>query len=184
MDINNLIAQNLIRIRTGKNMSLGQLSAKTKLSKAVLSQIEKGSSNPTINTIWKIAEGLEVSYSALLEPKRRLIEKVRYEELEFQSDDEGHYRLACYFPCNSRRNFEQFILILDPHSEHQTDAHARVSDEQLLVQQGSLVMEIGGELFHLHEGDALYFDATVKHVYRNETADTVRVFCTNYYPEQ
>lgn len=182
MDINSLIAQNLTRIRNSKNMSLGQLSEKTGLSKAVLSQIEKGSSNPTINTIWKIAEGLEVSYSALLEPKRRLIEKVRYKELDFQSDDDGHYRLACYFPSNTRRNFEQFILEIDPYSEHKTDAHTRISDEQLLVKKGTLKMQIGEEIFVLNEGDALYFDATVPHIYKNDSDTKVEVFCINYYP--
>ena len=39
----------------------------SKISKAMLSDIEKGNSNPTINTIWKIANGLNVPYTKLME---------------------------------------------------------------------------------------------------------------------
>ncbi|MFQ9703991.1 MAG: helix-turn-helix domain-containing protein [Enterocloster clostridioformis] len=33
----------------------------------MLSDIEKGNSNPTINTLWKIANGLNVPYTRLME---------------------------------------------------------------------------------------------------------------------
>ena len=67
MDINQIIAENLRRLRTERNLSLGQLSTLSEVSKVMLSQIEKGETNPTINTVWKIANGLKVTYTMLLE---------------------------------------------------------------------------------------------------------------------
>ncbi|MCH3927031.1 MAG: helix-turn-helix domain-containing protein [Atopobiaceae bacterium] len=64
MDISQILGQNLHRLRTERQLSLGQLAEKSGLSKVMLSQIEKGTSNPTVNTLWKIANGLGVSYSA------------------------------------------------------------------------------------------------------------------------
>lgn len=40
------------------------------ISKTMLGQIERGESNPSIATVWKIANGLKISFTALIhEPK-------------------------------------------------------------------------------------------------------------------
>ncbi|HEK9068094.1 TPA: helix-turn-helix transcriptional regulator, partial [Clostridioides difficile] len=51
MSINTVIAKNLNRLRNERNLSLGQLAELSGVSKVMLSQIEKGDSNPTVNTI-------------------------------------------------------------------------------------------------------------------------------------
>ncbi len=61
MNINSIIAENLKTLRTERNLSLGQLAELSNISKVMLSQIEKGDTNPTINTLWKIANGLKSS---------------------------------------------------------------------------------------------------------------------------
>lgn len=59
MELGKVIAINLKQLRTERNLTLGQLSKISGISKAMLSDIEKGNSNPTINTIWKIAQWFE-----------------------------------------------------------------------------------------------------------------------------
>lgn len=54
MEISAIIAINLKRIREERKLSMGQLAEMAGVSKVVLSQLEKGTANPTINTIWKI----------------------------------------------------------------------------------------------------------------------------------
>ena len=66
-EISLIIGENLKRLRLERNLSLGQLSGQSGVSKVMLSQIEKGTSNPSINTIWKIADALQVPYTALLD---------------------------------------------------------------------------------------------------------------------
>ena len=67
MNLNEIIAVNLKRLRAERGFSLGKLSELSGVSKVMLSQIEKGESNPTINTLWKIAGGLQVSYTKLID---------------------------------------------------------------------------------------------------------------------
>lgn len=67
MDLGKIIAFNLNKLRTERSLTLGQLAKLSGISKAILSDIEKGGSNPTINTIWKIANGLNVPYTRLME---------------------------------------------------------------------------------------------------------------------
>lgn len=181
MDINQVISRNLQHLRLQTNMTLGKLSEKTGLSKAVLSQIEKGNANPTINTIWKIAEAFGVTYSALLESKRVTAEKVTLDQIAFQKDDDGHYRIGCLFPSNVNRNFEMFMMILDPGTEHVTDGHKKISEEYLFVQEGNVEIIVADTSFKLKTGDSMCFDGMLRHVYKNTDAQTAKVYCMNYY---
>ena len=60
------ISNNLRNIRKNRNLSLDQLAELTGVSKSMLRQIETGKSSPTIATVWKITNGLRVSFTTLL----------------------------------------------------------------------------------------------------------------------
>ena len=51
MELGKIIALNLKELRTERNLTLGQLSKLSGISKAMLSDIEKGGSNPTIRCV-------------------------------------------------------------------------------------------------------------------------------------
>ena len=59
-DLGRIIAMNLKQLRTERSLTLGQLAKESGVSKAILSDMEKGESNPTINTIIKVSKGLNV----------------------------------------------------------------------------------------------------------------------------
>jgi len=61
-----LVGQKLKHRRNELNLSLRALAAKTELSAAFLSQIECGKSNPSLNSLQRIAEALHVSLSYFL----------------------------------------------------------------------------------------------------------------------
>jgi DNA-binding XRE family transcriptional regulator len=52
------LGNRLSLLRKRKNMTLDDLSAKSGVSKSILSQIERDLSNPTVTTISRIAEAL------------------------------------------------------------------------------------------------------------------------------
>ncbi|TEB40949.1 XRE family transcriptional regulator, partial [Flavobacterium circumlabens] len=59
-DIHTIVAHNLSQYRTSQQLSLSTVSKLTGVSKTMLNQIENGQSNPTITTLWKIANGLHL----------------------------------------------------------------------------------------------------------------------------
>ena len=61
------VGERLKFIRQNKGLSLDEVSKLTEVSKPALAQIERGSSSPTINTLWKISNGLQVPLSYLLQ---------------------------------------------------------------------------------------------------------------------
>ena len=65
--VQQLLAANLRRLRIARHLSLSELARATGISKATLSSIEGGSSNPTVETLAGLAGALRVSLAELLE---------------------------------------------------------------------------------------------------------------------
>lgn len=68
MDIEKQIGINFARIRREKHLTQEMLSEMTNLSQQYLSDMERGKRNPTVKTIQKIADALEVPFLELLKP--------------------------------------------------------------------------------------------------------------------
>ncbi|MCF4114902.1 MULTISPECIES: helix-turn-helix domain-containing protein [Dethiosulfovibrio] len=182
MEAISLIAKNLKRLREERNLSLGELSKKSGISKVMLSQIEKKEGNPTINTIWKIANGLHVSYTALLERREPEIQAISKRDITPQEDDGGHYRIYCYYPSSPTRNFELFHLELDAGQKHDSVGHPGKSQEYVMANEGHLTICIEDRNYELYPEDSLSFDASLPHRYENNGEKTVEATVVNLYP--
>ncbi len=77
-EINDIIAENLKLYRKQNGYSLEYLSVLTEVSKTMLGQIERKESVPSITTLWKIAEGLKVSFAELTQDNEEFAKKLRF----------------------------------------------------------------------------------------------------------
>jgi XRE family transcriptional regulator, regulator of sulfur utilization len=64
--ISKKLGQNLKKIRTQKGISQGDISRKLDMDRGYISRLENGMKNPTLSTIQKIADFLEVSVNDLM----------------------------------------------------------------------------------------------------------------------
>lgn len=79
-EINKIIGRNLKSFRITNKLSLERAAELTGVSKTMIGQIERGESSPTITTIWKIANGLKISFTSLIDnpqPDTKVILKKR-----------------------------------------------------------------------------------------------------------
>ena len=75
--LNEIIAENLKKIRKEKHLSLDKIAQLSGVSKSMLSQIEKCEVNPTISTLKKITNGLKISFTSLMERQESDIELIQ-----------------------------------------------------------------------------------------------------------
>ncbi|NJA70070.1 helix-turn-helix transcriptional regulator, partial [Clostridioides difficile] len=54
------VGENLRLLRQEMGISLDKASKMTGVSKAMLGQIERGESSPTVSTLWKISSGFKI----------------------------------------------------------------------------------------------------------------------------
>ncbi|MBI1208511.1 MAG: helix-turn-helix domain-containing protein [Azospirillum sp.] len=68
MDMRKLVGRNLARIRKAKNLTQEQVEALSGFSQQYLSGLERGRRNPTIVTLFELAQALGVSHVDLVAP--------------------------------------------------------------------------------------------------------------------
>lgn len=71
MDLREVFAANLRRLRHAKGLSQDDLAYEAKISRSYLSQLEKGAFYASLKIVGKIANTLEVEPSELLKPSTR-----------------------------------------------------------------------------------------------------------------
>jgi transcriptional regulator with XRE-family HTH domain len=77
MDMRGLVGRNLLKIRLEKGLSQEELAARAGFNQHYISEMEAGKRNPTITSLYEIAEGLGVEPVELVKftegakPKRR-----------------------------------------------------------------------------------------------------------------
>jgi len=60
------LGKNLKRIRTAKGISQGKIARILKVGRSFITNIENGKTNPTLDTIAKIAKAIDVSVGELM----------------------------------------------------------------------------------------------------------------------
>ena len=80
-NLNHMIGNRLREIRMKRGLSLDEVSRLTGVSKAMLGQIERAKSVPTVSTLWKIATGLKVSFSLFMEETQDTLKVINQKKL-------------------------------------------------------------------------------------------------------
>jgi transcriptional regulator with XRE-family HTH domain len=160
------ISSNLKGYRESRNLSLDQLSGLTGVSKSMLRQIETGQSNPTITTIWKIANGLRVSFTSLLrKPTIDASVKSFREEKPLTAESEP-YRVFPMIPFDPQRPYEIYYIEVDPGTVFHGEPHKGNVYEYVFVIKGALEIVVDGKTFKVNEKEFLQFQADCSHEYR------------------
>jgi len=180
--LNLIIAKNLKRLREEKALSLSELSKMTDVSKSMLGQIERCEANPTVSTIWKIANGLKISCTELMsmpEADFKIVDKSQVQPL---IEDEGKVRIFPVFPFDNTTRFETYSIEIDTKGYLASEAHQQGTQEFITVFSGELTININGEDFVVTKGNSIRFKADKPHVYKNIGDTICSVSMVIYYP--
>ncbi|WP_128292278.1 helix-turn-helix domain-containing protein [Afifella aestuarii] len=173
---------NLKAARSRAGLSLAQAAELTGVSKAMLGQIERGESSPTIATLWKLAKGFQLPLTAFIED---LIETTgtfapaQVRPVQFR----GSIGFHTVFPFDPVFGSETFLMTLQPGQVHQSNPHDTGVVEDVFVTRGAMEVLIAGEWKSCSYGDAFRFPADQPHGYRNMSADIAHFHNTIHYPK-
>lgn len=161
------IATRLRGLRKARSWSLDRAAQATGVSKAMLGQIERGESSPTVSTLWKIASGFSVSFSSLFAPPGSGVEEGPAGETRWGRDAAG-MQARVLFPFDPLLGFEMFEIELAPGAVSESSPHAEGVVEHIVVVEGILGLTLEGEEEQrLAPGTGLRFHADRHHVMRN-----------------
>lgn len=167
------IAHHLKSERKKRGLSLDATSKLTGVSKAMLGQIEREESSPTISTLWKIASGLETSFSAFFanDPELRSSDRA--------FPDDSKMKVNTLFPYKADSGLEMFEITLTGHHRQMSSPHGVGVIEHIHVLKGEMNVFFNNEWHHLVKGNSIRFFSDQPHGYEaaTETATFQNIVC-------
>ena len=161
INFNNAIGIQLKLARINKDWSLDVASKHTGVSKAMLGQIERGESSPTVARLWNIATGFHL-------PLSYFFSTIEHDDSsQNMLNSEASISITTLFPFDQETKSEVFSLTLAPLHQHISTPHNDGVIEQLLVIEGEIEYYLNDQWHPLNKGDVIKFNANQKHGYRN-----------------
>lgn len=161
------ISERLRALREERDLSIRALGRLSGLSANALSVIERGLSSPSVSTLYKIANALEIPVTAFFE------EPSPKQEVVFVKSSERN-RIPLYRGLWEGLGGERFEGLIEP---SMVTLEAGTSSgrfpmthsgyEFVFCLRGELEYEVENQIYLLESGDALLFSASLEHKWHN-----------------
>jgi transcriptional regulator with XRE-family HTH domain len=153
-------------IRVSRGMSIESLAKLAGVSAGGISQIERGVGNPAFTTLVKMAYGMQVPVGSFLQSDQEetgLV--VRKDHRKRLVPSEGLiYELLTP---DLQRRLEVLRVQIALGFDNSERPFVHEGEECVHMLEGELLVYLGGDEYHLEEGDSITFDPTTPHWYRN-----------------
>lgn len=173
MDID--VGGRLRQLRQDRNMSMRALARASGLSTNALSMIERSRTSPSVSTLYKLAEALEVPITAFfrLEPPKQ---SVVYQK----SNERRLLRLStatwqAYGGDYYTGHLEPLLVTIDGGGNSGDGPMLHTGHEFVLCMDGKLEYEIAGHQYLLEPGDSLIFAAQLPHCWVNHQTEAASI---------
>lgn len=155
-------------LRTGRELTLDQLSERSGVSRRMITMLEAGETNVSIGTLDKLAEALGADLPSLVanEPVRPLAPAVSGALAPLWEDGLGSSaRLLASHDRSAVTELWQWRLA--PTARYDADPDPPGAEELLLVASGRLTVEVGEEQYRLGSGGYLRLPSDRPYAYVN-----------------
>lgn len=181
--IRRALSDRIRAVRKRKGWTLEQLAAASGVSRSMLSQIERYQANPTLTAVYRIAQGLGLALSALLEEAHQAtaIEIIRADDRTYHYRLDRRCRWRTLSPLHLEKDIEFHELLLSPGGVLRSPAHFSGTHEFLTVRHGTVRVTTGDQTCELHPGDSAYYPADTSHMLENIGTDDAVTFMVVAY---
>lgn len=168
-----------------KGMRLKELSDLAGCSESMISKIENGRSQPSLQMLHQLCSALGVSIASLFETEPAsgpIQRKGERQVLSMKRGKEEHpIRIECIVPIREGSILEANIHIIPRDAETQGQI-SHEGEEFGYVLEGQLELHLADEIYLLEAGDSFCFHSDTRHGYRNPGQTITRVLWANSPP--
>jgi transcriptional regulator with XRE-family HTH domain len=169
-----VLGERLRELRAARGWSLRELARHTGLSAALLSQVENGTSDPSLATLRKLAGAFDESIAGLFqEPEAGPLVVTRRGRRMRLNSPHGLVSYERITPGIS--DYEVLEAVLAPGDRSSEEPWSHPSTECAISLEGVVQAEIAEVTHELHEGDAVTFDSRLPHRYLNSSDAPARL---------
>jgi transcriptional regulator with XRE-family HTH domain len=179
-NLNHRIAARVRGLRSAQRLSLDALAGKSRVSRSMISLVERGESSPTAVVLEKLAAGLGVTLGSLFDAPERAPAAAgavtrRVDQPEWQDPASG-YRRRNVSPPGASQPMQIVEVHFPPGARvaFETGQRDRRVHQQVWILQGAMDITVGTECHQLREGDCLAMQLDRPTMFHNSTRRSAR----------
>ncbi len=175
-----VIAAALQRERHRAGLSLAEVARRAGIAKSTLSQLESGSGNPSVETLWALGITLGVPFSRLVEPQRPAVQVIRAGEGPAVASERADYvaTLLASCPPNARRDI--YAISAQPGPPRESNPHMPGVVEHVVLSAGRARVGVADDPVELEPGDYIAYPGDVAHLFEALAPDTTAVLVSEH----
>lgn len=169
------LGKKIAAARTSQHLSLRQLAKMINVTPSLLSQIERGIANPSLNTLRMIAIALDVSlFSLFIEPANveNLITRANNRKKIIFPHNNWEYILLSP---NLNSAIEMILMNIPPKSQSAQVPLPHQGEEIAYVLSGTVTLFLGDIIETLCQGDSVKIPPGLEHKWENRSDSVVTV---------
>jgi transcriptional regulator with XRE-family HTH domain len=161
-----LIAAALRRERERTGLTLTEVATRAGIAKSTLSQLESGTGNPSLETLWAICTVLGIQFSQILDPPRPHTTVIRSGQggLTVTSAD-SNYQATLLSACPPGSRRDVYAITAEPGAPRVSDPHPIGVTEHVVLSAGRALVGLKDEPVELLPGDYACYPGDVPHIF-------------------
>ncbi|MFI1380560.1 helix-turn-helix domain-containing protein [Embleya sp. NPDC020886] len=162
--------------RQRRGLSLSELARLAGLSKATVSQLEAGTGNPGVETVWALSVALGVPFSRLVTPPRPAIRILRADEGSPTHAEESDYTATLLASCAPEAQCDIYRIRAEPGRARRSSPHLPGTIEHVVLTAGRAMAGPLDQAVELDVGDYVSYRGDIPHVFQALAPETSAVF--------
>jgi quercetin dioxygenase-like cupin family protein len=173
-----IIGAHIRRLRLEHQLSVRAFAARTGFSASFISQLENGQVTPSLGSLQRIAEPLEVTLGDFFAATAGdseddlIVHAAERRRLDSTWTDA---RLEALGSMTRSRRLEPVLAVFGPGGKSGKHVHSHSREEFAFVLKGRVTLTLGDEETELNAGDAATLPARAPHRWENRGKETVEV---------
>lgn len=157
------LGERIRQLRQQASISLQEMAARTGLTASFLSQVEREITEPSISSLRRIAEALEVPVFYFLMDEEAPSPVVRHHERRILRLQGTRAQWELLSPSDPSLQLEVVLTRLPAGVSGSEESTAHPGEECFVVLEGEMVVEVAGTTYRLAEGDSIQFKSSLPH---------------------
>ncbi|MFI9275171.1 helix-turn-helix domain-containing protein [Kitasatospora sp. NPDC052896] len=170
-----LIAAAIRRERERAGLSMAELARRAKIAKSTLSQLESGTGNPSVETLWALGVALDVPFSRLVDPPRPTVRVIRAGEGPVTYSERAAYAATLLASCPPGARRDVYRIDAQPGESRDSDPHMPGTQEHVVLSAGRALVGPADDPVELGPGDYVCYPGDAPHVFTALAPDTTAV---------
>lgn len=187
-----IVGDKIKGLRETKNISIEEIAERSGLTVEQIQSIENDQTLPSLGPLIKIARALGVRLGTFMDDNdalgpvvTRAKDRERDSSISFSNGATDARKHMEYHPLAQQkagRHMEPFVIDINPTETQEFQLSDHEGEEFIYVMSGEVEIAYGKDIYHLQEGDSIFYDSIVKHHVHGAPGKSAKILAVVYIP--